>query len=141
MLRKDIITIEQLRRRATKAVTEMKNLSYEQWLISLGLPTLLSRRERAEVLQLFKIMNDYEEVSLNSLKKTSFTSTCGQSMKLMKTCPKNNLGHNRFCNRVVNQQNSLSEDTVTASSINSFKSRLNKDWSKKEGKFGYKFNN
>ena len=56
-LKKDIVAIENIQRRATKLVKEISDLSYEGRLNILGLPTLIYRRERADMVQLFKIMN------------------------------------------------------------------------------------
>ncbi len=65
---KDILAIEQVQRRATRIVPGLKELCYEDRLKTLGLPTLLYRRERADVIQIFKILNKYEEVNIE--KKT-----------------------------------------------------------------------
>ena len=48
-------------------VTGLKNKTYEERLKILGLPTLHYRRDRADVIQLFKIMNDYDKVSLENI--------------------------------------------------------------------------
>ena len=42
---------------------------------------------------------------------------------------------NSFSHRIVNTWNSLSEEVVSADSINSFKDRLNKFWKDEPGKF------
>ena len=133
---KDILAIEQVQRRATRIVPGLKDLCYEDRLKVLGLPTLLYRRDRADIIQIFKILNKYEEVNItNNLKLSGNTTTRGHSNKLVKVRPRNRLGQNRFCNRITNNWNALSDTTVKASSVNSFKTRLNKDWKYKDNKF------
>lgn len=136
IFKKDIIAIEQVQRRATRIVPGMKNLSYEERLKTLGLPTLQYRRERADVLQVYKILHEYEEINLNSgLPLSDNVNTRGHSLKLEKVRAQNRSGQNRFRKRVVNNWNGLSDITVTASSVNSFKSQLNTDWKNKPNKF------
>ena len=132
--RKDILAIENVQRRATRMVTGLKTLSYEDRLKKLGLPTLMYRRERADVLQMFKILRDYECVELENVSISTNTNR-GHSYKLKKTFSKTRAGQNRFSNRTVNSWNSLGSDTVEADSVNTFKSRLNTDWKSRDNKF------
>jgi len=51
------------------------------------------------------------------------TRTRGHTKKLVKRCHYD-VRKNSFCIRVVNIWNSLSNDVITATSVNSFKNRL-----------------
>ena len=134
--KKDIIAVENVQRRATKMVTGLKDKSYEERLKILGLPTLYYRRDRADMLQLFKIMHEYDNVSLENINKAN--NICrGHKFKLNKSHTKGRLGQNRFTNRVINNWNALPSNTVESGSINIFKSNLNKDWRTKPNKFGF----
>ena len=96
----------------------------------------MCRRERTDVLQVFKILHNNEEVNITSnLKLSSNCTTRGHTYKLEKVRPQNRLGQNRFCNRVVNNWNSLTNNTVCADSVNSFKSKLNSEWKHRDNKF------
>lgn len=132
--RKDILAIENVQRRATKMVTGLKELSYEDRLRKLGLPTLMYRRERADVLQMFKILRDYECVNLTNISISTNTNR-GHPYKLTKSFSKTRAGQNRFSNRTVNNWNGLSCETVSADCINTFKSRLNTNWKCRDVKF------
>ena len=134
--KKDNLAIENVQRRATKMVTGMKNLTYEERLRSLGLPTLVYRRQRADMIQLFKILHKYESVNIDNIKINTNTNR-GHSFKLQKQYTRTASGQNRFSFRSINHWNSLSPNTVTASSVNVFKSELNKDWKVKSDKFHY----
>ena len=54
--RKNIQLIENIQKRATKIVPELKDLPYEQRLSMLNLPTLLYRRQRFDLIQIFTII-------------------------------------------------------------------------------------
>ncbi|XP_068229703.1 uncharacterized protein [Palaemon carinicauda] len=54
---KDIEAIENVQRRATKLVPTLKNLSYEERLRKLKIPTLAYRRARGDMLETFKILS------------------------------------------------------------------------------------
>ena len=138
-LKKDIVAIEQVQRRATKLVREIAELSYEQRLKHLGLPTLMYRRERQDVIQLFKIMNRYDNVQLNSVKPKEDQSTRGHNQRIEKRHYNYKSSMNSFSARCVNPWNSLPSDTVNSTSVNNFKSNLNDAWKQKPSKFSYEF--
>ena len=57
-LMKDIRKIESIQRRATKLVPNISNSSYESRLLEFGLPTLEYRRDRYDMLQVYKVLHD-----------------------------------------------------------------------------------
>ena len=67
-----------VQRRATRLVRSLKNKAYSERLKILGLPTLEYRRERADMIQVFKIMNNIDLVDKNKMFILSdYTSTRG----------------------------------------------------------------
>ena len=54
---KDITAIENVQRRATKYLPSLKNLSYEERLQKLKLPTLRYRRLRGDMIKTYKLMS------------------------------------------------------------------------------------
>ena len=52
----DIAELERVQRRATKLVPGLKHLEYSERLIKIGLPTLVFRRLRGDMIEIFKIM-------------------------------------------------------------------------------------
>ena len=74
--KKDIDTLELMQRRATKIIPELRDLSYEERLKECGLTTLQTRRLRGDQIEVFKILNGYENIHRNmffSLQKDSRT--------------------------------------------------------------------
>ena len=74
--KKDIDKLERIQRRATKMIPELRDLSYESRLLECGLTTLETRRLRGDPIEVFKIVNGYEDIDRNvffKLKKDSRT--------------------------------------------------------------------
>ena len=57
-----IYTFKRILRRATKMIPELRNLSYEERLKECGLTTLETRRLRGDQIEVFKILNGYENI-------------------------------------------------------------------------------
>ena len=84
-VKKDIDTLERIQRRSTKMIPELRDLSYEERLKECGLTILETRRLRGDQIEVFKILNGYENIDRNmffSLKKDSRTR--GHEVKLVK---------------------------------------------------------
>ena len=93
---------------------------YEERLKKLGLWSLEERRNRADLIEVYKIFNGLSSPSLKSLFVfDSYGKTRGHSMKLFKSRSTLDVSE-----RVVDRWNALSEGAVTASSMNGFKSEL-----------------
>ena len=60
--KKDIDKLEKIQRRATKMISELRDFSYESRLLQCGLTTLETRRLRGDQIEVFKIVNGYEDV-------------------------------------------------------------------------------
>ena len=119
--KKDIDTLERIQRRATEMIPELRDLSYEERLKECGLTTLETRRLRGDQIEVFKILNGYENIDRNmffSLKKDSRTR--GHEVKLVKDQCRLDIRKHSFSQRTINEWNKLSTDCVTASSVNNF---------------------
>ena len=65
--KKDIDKLERIQRRATKMIPELRDLSYESRLLQCGLTTLETRRLRGDQIEVFEIVNGYEDVNRNMI--------------------------------------------------------------------------
>ena len=81
--RNDIKAIENVKRREIKMVTGLKDKSYEERLRILGLPTLIYRRDRADMLQIFTILSQFESVYIDDIELMQKTNR-GHKYKLKK---------------------------------------------------------
>ena len=127
--KKDIVSIENVQRRASKMVPELKNLEYPQRLMKLNLPTMTYRRKRGDMIELYKIMNGLydEEVAPQPSRREG--STRGHSLKIFKERARTRLRQNHLLIRAVDAWNHLPENVVTAPGLDSFKNRLDSVWS------------
>ena len=126
--KKNAIQIENVQRRATRFVSNLKTLSYPERLKTLGFPSLEYQRDRADMIQVYKILNGIDNVDKDLLFTMSNNPTRGHPLKIFKKRYRLRVRGHFFSNRVVDGWNDLPTEVVTAPSINAFKSRLNKCW-------------
>lgn len=141
---KDIVAIENVQRRATKMVPATINLSYEERLKHLRLPTLAYRRLRGDMIECYKILNKkYDHrvsnfLLLNKDKVQDPTKVRGHNLKLYKSKHTNAIKKNSFGLRCVGPWNSLPDNIVNAPSIATFERRLDKFWSTQPIKYNFR---
>ncbi len=100
------------------------------------MPSLEYRRERADLVQVYKIFNGIDKLDKEAMfQMSSEQRTRGHSQKLFKKRTRLNMCKNAFSNRVVNAWNNLPSSVVEAPTLNQFKSHLNKHWSNYPSKF------
>ena len=121
---KDINTLEAVQKRATRMVTGLQETCYESRLKELGLTTLETRRIRADMLEVFKIMKGIERINADDLFEMSTQSTRGHKWKFYKKSVKTDYGKFKFSNRVVTDWNNLPTHVVEATGVNDFKGKL-----------------
>ena len=121
-LRKDVDMIEKIQRRATKLIPELRDLT------ECGLTTLETRRLRVDQIEVFKILNGYEDIDYNifflEIKESNITR--GHNYTLVKKQSRLDVRKYSFSQRTINVWNSLSTDCVHASSVNMFKNKIDK---------------
>ncbi len=123
--------LEGVQRRATKLVTRLEDLSYIDRLKALKLPSLYYRRARGDMIETYKYMHGVYEVNPCPLTlDENPASTRGHMYKLKKIRCNKSITQKFFKHRVVNLWNKLPEEVVTAPTLNTFKNRLDRHWSK-----------
>ena len=124
----DIIAVEKIQRRATKMIRGLSQLSYEERLQELKLPSLLHRRRRGDMIQMYKITQGAVDVEKKLFVNSQETATRGHNLKLRKTKATILPRIRAFSNRVIDEWNQLPSKVVNAPSINSFKEELDRHW-------------
>ena len=115
-------------------VPGLRGLDYEERLGRLGLTTLEERRNRADLIELFRISKGLSAISLESFFELDTSGrTRGHSLKLRKERIRSDTRKFFFSQRVVNRWNMLDKTVVSAGSIEVFKERLRKFCEKKKG--------
>ncbi len=82
MYTKDVTTIENVQRWATKCTPSLKDMSYEEGLCKLGLPTLRFRRTWGDLIKVYKMFHIYDDEAEDLLDRTSESATRGHAYKL-----------------------------------------------------------
>ena len=128
-LKKDIEKIEKVQHRATRMISSISNLSYDERLIKTNLITLENRRLRSDIIEVWKIMHGLEGLSPNDLFIMSSTMhdanpTRGHTFKIFKQHSRLNLRKFFFSHRIVDTWNSLPAEIAECMNINTLKNKL-----------------
>ena len=140
-LQKHINTLENVQIRATKLVDGFGKLEYSERLKRLNLPTLVYRRRRGDMIELFKHFNMYDKSILAPTFQPRDRPSRQHNYQLH--FPKSSDGKrgtqtNSFYHRVVKIWNYLPSKVVDSKTINIFKNNLDAHWMNDRVKFDYK---
>ena len=134
--------LENVQRRATKQINGMSDtyISNPDRLRKLKLPTLAYRRirGRGDMIDICKLLHGkYDRNTSNIINLYKYHNklnerTRGHIWKICHERSRLNLRKEIFPNRAVNMWNFLPEHVVNAPSVESFKNRLDKQWSNEE---------
>ncbi len=127
---KDIVALERVQKYFTKNLRGLRHMSYEQRLAILNQPTLQSRRHRADLIFLYKILHNMVDANLKSLfVLSSDVTSCthilrGNVYKLYAPKPRTDLLKYSYVYRVIKSWNALPSMVCESQSISVFKHRL-----------------
>ena len=122
---KDRERLERVQHRFTRMVPGLKGLKYGERLERLNLMSLEKRRNRSDLVELFKISKGLFAIPWNSFFRADRSErTRGHTKKLAKECFRLDIRKHFFSQRVVNRWNALSEEVVSAGTVGAFKRRL-----------------
>ena len=133
-LKKYINMLENVQIRATKLVDGLGSLDYPERLRKLQLPTLVYRRARGDMIEVYKHMHIYERVILSRHFQLQPRGSRKHDFQLVWNMPKDStrgLQANSFYYRTTRIWNELSKKVVNAKNINAFKSLLDEVWKEK----------
>ena len=121
--------IENVQRRATKLIPRLKNLSYEERLKSLNLPSLEYRRLRGDLIQMFNLLSqrDSSDNYKYFFEVNKSDRTRGHNIKLVHHHCKLDLRKYSFSMRAITTWNKLNVNVVNAINVNIFKNLLDND--------------
>jgi len=133
---KDKKLLEKVQHRFTGMITSVKSLQYEARLQKLGLWTLEERRNRADLIEVFKMAHGFSAIPSTDMFRIDATGrTRGHSMKLVKCRCNKDIRKYFFSHRVVSKWNMLDNDSLMAKIVNGFKTKLERERAKKMGLF------
>jgi len=122
---KDIELLERVQHRFTRLFSELRSLPYEIRLCQLGLWPLEGRRNRTDLIEVFKLVKCFSRTAWNEFFHQPDNAVIrGHSRKLAKNYSHCNSSLQFFYQRVINRWNSSSLEDIEVSSVNAFKGRL-----------------
>ena len=119
--------MEKVQRWATKLVKKIRNETYEERLLILGLPSIEEWILRGDMIETYKLLTGKVNVEFHqSFELENQEWTRGHQLKLKKKRATHVSRNKFFSNRVVNLRNSLPKEVIEATTTNAFKNRLDK---------------
>ena len=126
----EIRSLEKVQRLFTRKVLQRLNIRYDSYddrLEILQLQRLEMRRLHSDLITVYKILTNMIDLSFDNFFTpipTTYNLRRHSITLLYPPRPKSNVQQNSFKYRVIKAWNSLSEDTVKANTLNTFKSHL-----------------
>lgn len=137
-LRKHINLLENVQIRATKLVDGLSKLTYEERLKKLDLPSLVYRRARGDMIEVFRHIHSHDQNSLPPNFNLQNRCSRNHDFQLRTKKPldgERGIQSNSFYFRVSDKWNNLPKNVVNAKTINEFKNRLDDAWKNKPTKY------
>ena len=131
-LKKHINMNENVQIRATKLVDGFNSLSYTERPQILNLPTLVYRRARGDMIEIFKHFHSYDKSTLSNSFQQSNRPSRKHNFQLIWKMPNDGvrgLQTNSFYHRTIQIWNNLPRAVLNAANINEFKNKLADAWS------------
>ena len=128
---KHVNIIENVQKRATKRVDGLSGFDYTTRLKKLDLPTLLYRRARGDMIELYKHFHHYDKSITPHTFQIRNRVSRKHNFQLVENRPSDGVRgpqSNSFYYRAVKTWNNLSKEIVNAKDINSFKNNLDEAW-------------
>jgi len=123
--KKDKDLLEKVQHRLTRMIPGLRCKEYAERLRILGLWTLEERRNRADLIEVFKMWKGQSAVNFeNFFEPDTNSRTRGHSLKLRKHHCRLDLRHHFYSERVINKWNSLDQQTIDSTTLNNFKQNL-----------------
>jgi len=110
-------------------IPNISKLPYKQRLTEVGLWSLEDRRLRADLIEVTKLFMDCHPSVFTYFSNFVATVKRGHTLKLHKLSVRTDLRQHFFTERIINVWNKLDEDTMCATSLDSFKRHLQKMYS------------
>ena len=123
-LKKDIVLLEGVQRRATKMIWGLQGMAYEDRLDACDMPSLEARRLRGDLIEVFKLHRSGKHGKFFTCATSK--STRGHTAKLMQRRSRLDVRKFVFSNRVVPAWNVLPQAAVDARTLSSFKKQLDR---------------
>ena len=121
--------MEKIQRRATKMIPKIRNHSYHQRIQDLDLISLVQRRLRGQLIEVFKYMNRFTTASARGLFDCDLNArTRNSGAKLIVKHFNASVAQHFYPIKITTILNALPGEVVSSRTVNSFKNSLDKHW-------------
>ena len=121
--------MEKIQRRATKMIPESRNHSYHQRIPDLDLISLVQRRLRGKLIEVFKYLNRFITASARGLFDYDLSDrTRNNGAKLIVKDFKTSVAQHFNPIKITTTWFALPSEVVSSRTVNSFKNSLDKHW-------------
>ena len=128
-LQRDIDKMERVQRNATKMIPEIRNHSFQQRLKDLELISLVQRRLREQLIEVFKYLNRFNNVRPIGPFDYDFNNTTRNNRKKIIVKRFNtSVAQHFFPTNITTTWNALPYHVVSSRPVNMFKNRLDAHW-------------
>ena len=139
-------TLERVQKRLVRLISDKKGRTYEERLESIGMTTLVERRERGDMIETFKTINNFNNVNKDdwfSFRNTSNTRATRSTVSIGENGPEERedvlfMGNvrldsrkNFFTIRSISKWNQIPDSVKKQKTINSFKDKYD-EWKRSE---------
>ena len=122
---KDKVLLERVQHRLTRMIPGLRKMDYEDRLAHLGLWTLEERRNRSDLLEVFRMFKGLSLTPFNHFfTLNTSANTRGHSAKIAKNRCRLDLRLFFFSERVIDRWNGLYQWIIDSATVNSFKNGL-----------------
>ena len=127
VFKRQLKSLENVQRRATKIVPELKDLPYCDRLKRLDLPSLEYRQIRGDLIQTYKIIHNIDNINRDDIFVMRENTTRNSDLKLYKNFAKSKSRCNFLPYRINNIWNSLHSSTRNSKDLQLFKINIDKE--------------
>ena len=121
--------MEKIQRRATKMIPEIRNHSYHQRIQDLDLISLVQRRLRGQLIEVFKYLNRFTTTSAKGLFDYDLNDrTRNNGAKLIVKHFNTSVAQHFYPIKITTTWNALQSEVISSITVNSFKNSLDKHW-------------
>lgn len=123
-LQRDITVLEKVQRRATRLPTALRGVDYSARLERMKLTTLETRRQRGDLIQMYKIIRGADKVEWHREILWSQPRQPKRSQlrrEIVSSCRQR---HYFFINRIANAWNELPDEIIESGTVEVFKNKL-----------------
>lgn len=129
IMQRDIKLLQRIQRSFTRMIPSIRSLPYEDRLRQLNLFSLVRRRQRGDLIEVFKILKGFSDIDgVRLFQPPASANLRGHALKLAKPRARTRTRASFFSHRVIDGWNRLPAEVVESLTVKEFKRKLDECW-------------